>query len=210
MNHNSFCQSVFLSLSFSCYSGLINGAVLNTITFDELEEQNLNGVQVAGATFIYEGGGVDLPIALFGTNQFDFGGSNLFLAPSGAGDVGNNLMILFDSPSNFLSFSLGFAGFDEADSFQVDLFSTTTLVHSSVVTPKLANDDPFSFNEGEFLYQDIGNPFDSAVVSFQSVGAQNFVIDDVSFGAVPEVSSLCLLGLGGFSFLKRRRLNKIW
>ena len=205
MNLKPFSQWLFLSLFFVSFSGSIYGVVLTTITFDELEEQDLNGVQVAGATFIYEGSGVDLPTALFGTNQFDFGESNLLSAPSGAGDVGNPLTILFDSSLDFLSFNLGFTGFDEADFFEVDLFSATTLVHSSEVMPSLANDDPFSFNEGVFLYQDSENPFDSAVVTFQSVGAQNFVIDDLSFGVVPELSSSFLFGLGALAFLRRRR-----
>lgn len=81
------------------------------------------------------------------------------------------------------------------DSITLSLFrADTTLIDTATILPASMPlmPGPFGFNEG-FIGLIVGESIASA--TFSPIGSP-FVIDDLHFGAVPEPTTLALMGLG--------------
>ncbi len=117
--------------------------VVNTITFDELPQQPINGLTVEGATFTYTINGVASSNATFNTP-----GANGFAYISGGvslGDTSGVLTVDFANPVSNISFGVARSGVVPVNNgFSVELFDAglnslgvTTVPMAQVISPNI-------------------------------------------------------------------------
>lgn len=179
------------------YSG---SARAETLTFDELGSPTpVDGLTVKGVTFDYKIDGVDSTDATYNQSFPPQLPPNLFVnlqAPVLEGNAKGTLSLDFAQPISDLQFAVGVESTAPVTSaLTVELFApdSNSLGSTSVNTSNLA-----ILSEGSFAYN--GAPVQRAVVNFDETKfgldptlAPRFSVDNLSYTAVPEPSSL--LGL---------------
>ncbi len=151
---------------------------LNTITFDEVPTQPINGLTVEGVTFGFTEGGVPSTDAVFNT----FVGPSLTTViqpPNLEGSSSGILTMDFANPVVSISFGVArSSGIGTASDLQVQLFDAMgTLVQTTNVPLSVIN----IFIEGQFFYN--GSPVTRAVVDFTVAGVGSgprFAIDNLT------------------------------
>ena len=162
----------------------------DTITFDELPNQPVNGLTFNGVTFGFTIGGVASVDARF--NAFGPGAITHVQDPSLEGDILGLLILFFAQPVS--SFDFGMA-----------LLSTTFVgVGANVLLfdPDLVflgnfplNVSPLvSFTEGLFTFN--SGLVRVAVINFNEAVNSRFAVDNLNFTPVPAPGTLLLLGSG--------------
>jgi hypothetical protein len=158
-----------------------------TITFSELPTQPVNGLTFDGVTFTFTEGGVASRAALFGGTG---PGTITYVSdPSLTGPADGVLRLDFVVPTPILQFGLAL------DCFGCVLTpGATVLLYDPSLT--LVGSFPvntlplISYSEAEFNYT--GSTVQRAVISFDSIDANNFAFDNLTF-ATPEPSSFALV-----------------
>jgi hypothetical protein len=176
-------------------------AALTTITFTELPPQPANGVSLKGVTFGFAGG-----LATFDAPN---GGQLTYVQdPSLEGVSVGTLTLTFATPTPVLRFGVALStGATLTPGFTVVLAGPGgPLGTFPVNTTNLKG-----FTEGQFNYA--GSPVTTATITFNSGGATDFAVDNVTFGTIDAVPALdpkalvflalTLFGIGGW-FLRRR------
>jgi hypothetical protein len=163
--------------------GDINVLGPQTLTFDELPFQPVDGLHFKGVTFDFKVGGVDSTAASYGS--FSFLGQTTFTSdPSLVGTTLGVLTLDFDRPVSAFNFGVALA----APFATVPSAANVTLYDASAglvgnfsvdVTPGF-----FVYPSGQFSYS--GTPVTRAVITFNSVFASTFVLDNLTFVPVAD------------------------
>jgi hypothetical protein len=192
--------------------GLGGAAQAITLTFNELPRQSVEQLSFQGVTFDFKVGGVDSPDAYYNAN----GPGNLTFVqdPSLEGDSTGILTLNFAAPTPLLNF--GVARNTSASlepGFTVELFDPTlTSMGITAVNTSFSE----GFSESQFTYT--GALVSQAIIDFTEVlpsrsGAANrFVLDNLTYESVPELSttfgSVMLLGFGALMTRQPSRKRK--
>jgi len=162
-----------------------------TLHFDELPFQPVNGLTFEGVTFTFTINGVPSRDANY--DAYGPGKITYVQDPSLVGNSAGILQLDFASPTSRLQFGAALDCFfcTLTPGFTVQLFdpSLTLLGTFPVNTTAL-----ISYSENQFTYN--GAPVERAVVSFDSNDSTQFAFDNLTFGPVPEPSSLVLFSIG--------------
>ncbi len=192
-----------LLMSMSCGSY----AVLHTLEFDEFGSSPpdifADGLSIEELTFGYTPGEGSSDQAIYNGS---FSQESVFLSgDSLEGNVGGELTIAFDIPTNMLQFDAAVDGDGSTSFMKVELFGDTGNSMGEEMVPlyQILNG---GLSEGHYSYY---NPLDggyasSAVIGFISSTAEEFYVDNLSYISTPEPASMMLLGLGGIVLRKRR------
>ena len=185
------------------YSG---SALADTLTFDELGSPTpVDGLSVKGVTFDFKIDGVDSTDAIYNQSFPPQLPPNLFVnlqAPILEGNATGILSLDFAQPISELQFAVGVESLAPVSSaLSVELFApdSNSLGITSVNTSKLA-----ILSEGSFAYS--GVPVQKAVLNFDQTKFgldpsldPRFSVDNLSYTAVPEPSSLLgLFAIGAY------------
>ncbi|NMG22918.1 hypothetical protein [Brasilonema bromeliae] len=184
--------------------GTINKAGAVTLNFDELGSPTpVDGLTVKGVTFDFKINGVDSSEAIYNQSFPPNFPSNLFVnlqAPLLEGNAKGILTLDFTAPISALQFAVGVETSGTLTSgLTVELFDTG--LKSLGITPVDTSSLAF-LSEGLFKYN--GVPITRAVLDFDETKlgfdpsvAPRFSLDNLTYTAVPETSSLFgLLALG--------------
>lgn len=154
---------------------------LTTLTFDELEQQPVDGLTFGGVTFGFEIGGASSEDAFY--NRLGPGTLTFVDDPSLEGNSSGTLTLTFEEPTTTLSFGVArLCVCTMTPGVSVELFrsgpdgatttSTTTLTTESLVE--------FGFSEALFSYK--GPKITKAVITFpEPETAPRFVVDNLTF-----------------------------
>ena len=193
--------------STACITFATAGSALaDTLTFDELGSPTpVDGLTVKGVTFDFKIDGVDSTDAIYNQSFPPQLPPNLFVnlqAPILEGNATGILSLDFAQPISELQFAVGVESLAPVSSaLSVELFApdSNSLGITSVNTSKLA-----ILSEGSFAYS--GVPVQKAVLNFDQTKFgldpsldPRFSVDNLSYTAVPEPSSLLgLFAIGAY------------
>ncbi|OKH33313.1 hypothetical protein NIES2101_40015 [Calothrix sp. HK-06] len=195
-----------------------NADAVTKLTFDELGVPTpVDNLTVKGVTFDFKIDGVDSNEAMYNASFPPQLPSNLLAnlqQPSLQGNAQGILSIDFAAPVEALEFAVGVDAVQPlAPGFSVELLDKG--LNSLGITP--VNTAPLAIlSEGLFKYS--GVPIKKAIVSFNSESSLNpnnprFSLDNLSYTAVPEPSSLiALLGssaISAYLYLVRKQQQKV-
>jgi hypothetical protein len=166
-----------------------------TLTFDEVPQQPVHGLEVQGLEFEFRVGGVPSADALYNTNGP--GGFLTELAVLG-GDAAGVLSLGFAAPATAIRFNVVLSTIAQLQpGFTVELFDAS--LRSLGVLGVATTNAPF-FTGGTFSYE--GTPVGLAVIDFNeagfpAVGSRRFAIDFLTYAAaVPEPAPWLLTATG--------------
>lgn len=195
-------------LTTACITFATTGAAgAETLTFDELGSPTpVDGLTVKGVTFDFQLNGVESADAIYNQSFPPGFPPNLFVnlqAPVLEGNARGTLSLDFAEPISELQFAVGVESFAPVTSaLTVELFDpgSNSLGITPVNTKNLA-----ILSEGLFAYN--GVPIQRAVLDFDENKfgldpslAPRFSVDNLSYTAVPEPSSLLgLLAVGALA-----------
>jgi hypothetical protein len=201
-------EGVLLILFYACAVLSAGAADLTTITFDESPQRTLDGTNIKGVTFQFQGSSAGMPVAQFGGTKMAFGETKLMSSPWLEGAASGTLTMKFTQPTPYLSFSVGLAGGGPlTPGYMVGLFSGEVPIGSTPVSTQMGGSGPFAFTEGAFTYNDPTRPLSSVVVTMAPpLTAEIFVLDNVTI--VPEPSSFELITIGIGSLIVTTRLKQ--
>lgn len=213
---NKFSLAVF-SMACVLFSTSSVSAVTK-LTFDELGSPTpVDNLTVKGVTFDYKIDGVDSNEAIYNASFPPQLPSNLLAnlqQPSLQGNAKGILSLDFAAPVEALEFAVGLDAIQPlAPGFSVELLDKG--LNSLGITP--VNTAPLAIlSEGLFKYS--GVPIKKAIVSFNSESSLNpnnprFSLDNLSYTAVPEPSSLIALlassAIGAYLYRGRKQQQKV-
>lgn len=199
--------------------GAVSAARAETLTFDELGSPTpADGLTVKGVTFDFKIDGVDSTDAIYNFSFPPGFPGNLFAnlqAPLLDGNAKGILAFDFAAPISALQFAVGLETFGTlTPGFTVELFDTG--LKSLGITPVDTNSESV-LSEGLFTYSGVPVTravldFDETKLGFDPTVAPRFSLDNLTYTAVPEASSLFGLlaigALGGGLRLSRRQQHK--
>ncbi len=155
----------------------------NTITFDELPAQPVDGLTVKGVTFDFKVNGVDSTAAFFGGNGP--GTTTYTQDPSLEGPTSGVLTLDFAAPVSTLKFGFALSTtVTVPDATTVHLFDASS--HEIGVFTVSATPGSNIFTSGLFDYSG-ATPVARAVVNFNSSLAGAFVVDNLQFTTSGQV-----------------------
>lgn len=154
---------------------MAGGKPLNTLEFDEVPFQPVDGLTVEGVTFGYTVGGVPSGDARY--NAFGPGPGPFVQCPCMEGGTSGTLTITFDEPTQVVEFGAALStGGSLATGFTVDVIAPNG--KSRGVFPVATSPAP-GFTGAQFTYD--GGPVEQLVVTFNSGAAARFAIDNLSY-----------------------------
>jgi hypothetical protein len=150
---------------------------VTTLTFGELPFQPVDGLSISGVTFGFEIGGVPSADAHYGA--FGPGSTTFVQDPSLEGNSGGVLTLTFDQPTTVLEFGIARSCICTlTPGLSVELFKPGAAGHSrGVIT--LTTTPVVSFSEALFSYS--GPAIQTAVITFPSITASRFALDNLQF-----------------------------
>lgn len=174
--------------------------LVNTITFDELPQQPINGLTVEGATFTYTINGVASSNATFNTP-----GANGFAYINGGvslGDTAGVLTVDFANPVSNVSFGVARSGVVAVNNgFTVELFDAglnsmgiSTVPMAPVISPNI--EAQYTTNASGISRMRIDFTSASSAIAGTQFALDNLVTDDTPT-VVPVVGSATILGGNG-------------
>jgi hypothetical protein len=156
------------------------GKPLTTLVFDELPFQPVNGVSIAGVTFGFTLNGHPFNDANY--NSFGPDPGPFVQCPCLEGNTRGTLTITFDKPTTIVEFGVGLSTtVPLATGFTVDVIGPSG--KSRGVFPVATSPAP-TFTGAEFSYN--GAAVSEVVVTFDSVDAARFVIDNLTYHTAPK------------------------
>jgi opacity protein-like surface antigen len=172
-----------------------------TLEFDELPYQSVNGLSYNGVTFGFGVSGSPSTDAYY--NAIGPGILTYVQDSSLEGNAQGILTLDFANPTHLLEFGLALdTQKPVAGAYTVELFDNT-LASLGTIT---ANTDPLIFwSEGMFSYS--GTAVSRAVIGFNDQYARRFAIDNLTTNTIPAPGAILLgsLGAGCVGWLRRRR-----
>lgn len=186
-----------------------------TLTFDEVPAQAVNGLTVKGVSFDFRVGGLLSPDARY--NALGPGGL-AFLSDDSVleGDAAGLLTLNFANPVVALDFGLALTSFSPLTAAaQVQVFNSTQALAGTFAI-NTAPQTTSGFSEARFVYS--GAPVARLVIDFNETVLDpafpaRFALDNLSLVAIPEPSTLalCLLAGGGalMAGQQRRRRRRL-
>ncbi|MGJ8697755.1 MAG: PEP-CTERM sorting domain-containing protein [Verrucomicrobiaceae bacterium] len=202
-----FTKAMILSLPLFAVT-TATGAVIYSEDFTGQQ-----GKGAVGPTPTIDVSGVDWSIDVSGANLTAT--SDFFEVRSDESFTGRDLdgpaiwssPVITTIPGDILDFSLLAAGsaaieFEEADDYVI-----TYLVDGvpTALTDLIPADDTFNAGTISEIGITAGSSFQLQVLMNMNAGAEILSFDDIVVNAIPEPSSIALLGLAGLSILRRRR-----
>jgi hypothetical protein len=169
------------------------------LTFDEMEDTPVVGLTAQGVIFGFKVNGLDSTDAAYGSGG---PGDAVYVQdPSLEGDAMGVLTLDFEVAVDQIQFGMALSADDGLDHyFTVELFdgSLASMGVTSVATSFIQD-----FHEALFTYG--GPAVKRAVIDFDETPPMRFAMDNLSFNPVPEPTTICLLGLGGLMFGRKRK-----
>jgi hypothetical protein len=152
-----------------------------TLTFDELPFQPVDGLHFKGVTFGFTINGVHSTDADY--HAFGPGVTTYTSDPSLEGNANGVLTLDFDQPLSFIQFGVALSTHATLTSgATVKLYDPSTALIG--VFPVSTSPGGFFFTSGQFSYS--GSLVSRAVVSFNSAAASRFVVDNLLVTGTPD------------------------
>lgn len=188
---------------------------VQTLTFDEVPTQSVNGLSVKGVRFEFRVGGLLSPDARY--NAEGPGALTFLSDPVLEGDAAGILTLNFAAPTPLLNFGLALTSTGSlAPAATIQLFDLSL---SSVGVFSLNTEPLAGVSEAQFRYT--GAPILRAVIDFNenalpdpaldpTAPPRRFALDNLAHQPIPEPGTLVLLGTGiaalaGAARRRRRR-----
>src|SRR5262249_11913201 len=152
-----------------------------TLTFDELPFQPIDGLHFKGVTFGFTINGVHSTDAHY--DAFGPGVTTYTSDPSLEGNANGVLTLDFDQPLSFIQFGVALSTHATLTSgATVKLYDPSTALIG--VFPVSTSPGGFFFTSGQFSYS--GSLVSRAIVSFNSAAASRFVVDNLLVTGIPD------------------------
>jgi len=171
-----------------------------TLTFDELPNQPVDGLSYKGVTFGFAVGGspsTDARYSAIGPGVLTY-----VQDTSLEGNARGILTLDFAAPTDLLEFGIALSTTRTVtQAYEVELFDKSL---TSLGTLSRGTSPLISWSEGQFTYS--GTPISRAVVDFNQCYARRFAIDNLSTNSVPAPGAILLGSIGAslVGWLRRR------
>lgn len=170
--------------------GELETPVSETLTFDELPFQSVDGLHFKGITFDFKVAGFDAFDASYGA--FGPGTTTYTQDPSLEGTSQGILTLDFDQPITHLQFGLAMsATFAVPDAATITLFDA----NSNVIDTFTIGITPGSFVFASGLFQYSGAAATRAILDFNEFATSRFIIDNLSYEGAPTTDFYEVSGL---------------